>query len=96
MPLDTEPNTENDAGPSAGAEATTPEGSRFHLPKLGSRIRRAIDEYGGSVFPKLNWTAPRVCRSPLLVPSSVRTLIFHGQIHVDPQLPQAMKIQTQC
>lgn len=37
---------------------------RHYLPKLGRRIREVISEYGGGVFPKLNWTAPRV-RSPL-------------------------------
>jgi hypothetical protein len=72
MPLDTGPNAE--AGTSAGAEADIPEGCRFHLPKLGSCIRKAIEEYGGSVFPKLNWTAPRVSYVPL---RSFRLLISH-------------------
>jgi hypothetical protein len=33
---------------------------RHYLPKLGAKIREVISEYGGGVFPKLNWTAPRV------------------------------------
>ncbi|ORX37070.1 D123-domain-containing protein [Kockovaella imperatae] len=31
----------------------------YHLPKLNTAIRTAIQAFGGSVFPKLNWTAPR-------------------------------------
>jgi len=62
MPLDTEPGTSADAE----AENGVPEGSQFHLPKLGRSIRETIEEYGGSVFPKLNWTAPRVCPLSLL------------------------------
>jgi hypothetical protein len=51
MPLET---------PSEEGESST---TQHHLPKLGARIRQAIGEYGGGVFPKLNWTAPRVCSS---------------------------------
>lgn len=40
----------------------------YRLPNLSKRIREVIDRYGGGVFPKLNWTAPRV-RHPLLHPS---------------------------
>jgi len=50
MPLET---SENEAE----AEGSTP---RHYLPKLGAKIREVISEYGGGVFPKLNWTAPRV------------------------------------
>lgn len=32
----------------------------YHLPKLTEAINAAIERYG-AVFPKLNWTAPRVC-----------------------------------
>ena len=56
MPLET---LENEAE----AEGSTP---RHYLPKLGAKIREVISEYGGGVFPKLNWTAPRVRLSPLL------------------------------
>ncbi|WRT66717.1 uncharacterized protein IL334_003680 [Kwoniella shivajii] len=31
----------------------------YHLPKLNAAIRSALDKYGGSVFPKLNWTSPK-------------------------------------
>jgi hypothetical protein len=37
---------------------------RHYLPKLGAKIREVISEYGGGVFPKLNWTAPRVSLLP--------------------------------
>ena len=54
MPLDT-------SGDEGEGEGSTP---RHYLPKLGAKIREVISEYGGGVFPKLNWTAPRVCLSP--------------------------------
>ncbi|WVQ65438.1 uncharacterized protein L199_003614 [Kwoniella botswanensis] len=31
----------------------------YHLPKLNAAIRQVIEKYDGSVFPKLNWTAPK-------------------------------------
>jgi hypothetical protein len=31
------------------------------LPKLNAAIWDAIDKYGAGVFPKLNWTSPKVC-----------------------------------
>jgi hypothetical protein len=52
MPLE----SSEDEGEGEG-EGSTP---RHYLPKLGARIRQTISEYGGGVFPKLNWTAPRV------------------------------------
>jgi len=51
MPLET---LSDGAG---GGEGSIP---RHYLPKLGAKIREVISEYGGGVFPKLNWTAPRV------------------------------------
>jgi hypothetical protein len=30
-------------------------------------IRTGISKFGGSAFPKLNWTSPRVSPSPLIV-----------------------------
>lgn len=45
------------AGPASDDDAPT-----FHLPKLNEAITAAIKKYG-AVFPKLNWTAPRVCVS---------------------------------
>jgi hypothetical protein len=53
MPLEASGDEEEGEG-----EGSTP---RHYLPKLGARIRQTISEYGGGVFPKLNWTAPRVC-----------------------------------
>jgi hypothetical protein len=50
MPLET-------SGDEGEGEGSTP---RHYLPKLGAKIREVISEYGGGVFPKLNWTAPRV------------------------------------
>lgn len=34
--------------------------NEWRLPNLSRRIRETIKSYGGGVFPKLNWTAPRV------------------------------------
>ena len=33
----------------------------YHLPKLNAALRLAIVQLSGRVFPKLNWTSPRVC-----------------------------------
>jgi len=57
MPLETERSADEDE---EEGESSTPQ---HYLPKLGARIRQTILEYGGGVFPKLNWTAPRVCFS---------------------------------
>jgi hypothetical protein len=35
----------------------------YRLPRLNEGIRLAIKKYGGAVFPKLNWTSPKVGRS---------------------------------
>lgn len=32
---------------------------RYSFPELDAKIREVVKEYGG-VFPKLNWTSPRV------------------------------------
>jgi hypothetical protein len=32
----------------------------YRLPRLNAAIRAALAERGGAVFPKLNWTAPKV------------------------------------
>jgi hypothetical protein len=56
MPLE----TSEDEGE---GESSTP---RHYLPKLGAKIREVISEFGGGVFPKLNWTAPRVSLLPSL------------------------------
>jgi len=50
MPLET-------SGDEGEGEGSIP---RHYLPKLGAKIREVNSEYGGGVFPKLNWTAPRV------------------------------------
>jgi hypothetical protein len=35
----------------------------YRLPRLNEGIRLAIKKYGGAVFPKLNWTSPKVGRA---------------------------------
>ena len=58
MPVETEPSEDmNKNEREEEGEGSIP---RHYLPKLGARIRQTIPEYGGGVFPKLNWTAPRV------------------------------------
>lgn len=37
----------------------------FAFPELDTRIRDAVKEYG-AVFPKLNFSSPRVCAPPLI------------------------------
>ena len=42
---------------------------KYAFPELDARIRDAVARYG-AVFPKLNFSSPRVCRcSPSLLPS---------------------------
>lgn len=45
------------------------EGPKYHLPKLNAAIREAIAKYG-AVFPKLNWTSPRVRLRPYSPPGT--------------------------
>lgn len=35
---------------------------RYSFPELDAQIRATIDEYGGAVFPKLNFSSPKVRR----------------------------------
>ncbi|TXT08823.1 hypothetical protein VHUM_02951 [Vanrija humicola] len=41
------------------ASPTDPDAPVYRLPKTSAAIRAALRRYGGAVFPKLNWTAPR-------------------------------------
>jgi hypothetical protein len=41
-------------------EATASPAMRYAFPELDSQIRAAIDEYDGAVFPKLNFSSPKV------------------------------------
>jgi len=41
-------------------EATASFAARYSFPELDAQIRRTIDEYGGAVFPKLNFSSPKV------------------------------------
>lgn len=54
---------DDDENQSNDGEADTP---RFSFPELTQQIRSAITSYG-AVFPKLNWTSPRVSLLPPLV-----------------------------
>ena len=45
---------------SEGEDAAVP-----HFPELEAAIDAAIARLGGAVFPKLNWSAPKVRRAPL-------------------------------
>lgn len=46
----------------ASQAPTEAEGPKYHLPKLNAEMRATIEKYG-AVFPKLNWTSPRVSLS---------------------------------
>lgn len=43
----------------SSAAPQDPDAPVYRLPKLNAAIRDAVKTYG-AVFPKLNWTAPRV------------------------------------
>lgn len=44
-------------------DASAAPSQRYSFPELDAKIREVVKEYGG-VFPKLNWTSPRVRRIP--------------------------------
>jgi len=55
-------NETSDDGTSEGEEdsdASAVPSHRYSFPELDAKIRDVVKEYGG-VFPKLNWTSPRV------------------------------------
>jgi hypothetical protein len=41
-------------------EAAASPAVRYAFPELDSQIRVTIEEYGGAVFPKLNFSSPKV------------------------------------
>lgn len=47
----------SDASDSSSSSSVAPV---YHLPKLNAAVRQAIEQYDGAVFPKLNWTSPKV------------------------------------
>lgn len=55
-------------------EADEPQ-ERFSFPDLDAQIRQSIEEYG-AVFPKLNFTCPKVCMSISLMRACVAKKIF--------------------
>jgi hypothetical protein len=47
---------DNDHDCDSDDEAT----AKYSFPELDAQIRVTIDEYGGAVFPKLNFSSPKV------------------------------------
>jgi hypothetical protein len=47
---------DNDHDCDSDDEAT----AKYSFPELDAQIRATIDEYGGAVFPKLNFSSPKV------------------------------------
>jgi hypothetical protein len=41
-------------------EVTDSFAARYSFPELDAQIRATINEYGGAVFPKLNFSSPKV------------------------------------
>lgn len=66
-PLVEDPQPRSRSSSDASLKAT------FALPEINAAIRKAIAKYDGAVFPKLNWSSPKVstsrratdCRMPL-------------------------------
>lgn len=52
--------TLSDEDESESSDRSEPEAHHFSFPELDARIRAAVDEYQ-AVFPKLNFTSPKVC-----------------------------------
>jgi len=51
---------EDDHDSDSDDEATASSAARYSFPELDAQIRATIDEYGGAVFPKLNFSSPKV------------------------------------
>ncbi|WWC71089.1 uncharacterized protein I206_105042 [Kwoniella pini CBS 10737] len=49
----------NSTSSSTSSSSSSSEAPIYQLPKINSAIRDVIEKYDGSVFPKLNWTAPK-------------------------------------
>eukprot|EP00980_Cylindrotheca_fusiformis_P004546 scaffold965_cov93-Cylindrotheca_fusiformis.AAC.10 len=43
----------------AGSECSQQKQQQFHFPQLNEQIKNAIEYFGGSVIPKLNWSSPK-------------------------------------
>lgn len=48
-------------------EDATPPGEQFSFPQLDEQIRNVISKYG-AVFPKLNFSSPKVHLPPIVCP----------------------------
>ena len=51
---------EESDGEDEGSDGEEDEGEKYSFPELDSKIRECISEYGGAVFPKLNFSSPKV------------------------------------
>ncbi|KAG8998932.1 hypothetical protein FRB94_006515 [Tulasnella sp. JGI-2019a] len=62
-------NANDDANDDVGSDDSSTPQKVFTFPELDATIRATIVKYGGAVFPKLNWTAPKDA-SWILAPST--------------------------
>lgn len=60
----------SDDGTSEGEEESALPSHQYSFPELDAKIRAVVKEYGG-IFPKLNWTSPRV----RCIPSRIRVVL---------------------
>ena len=51
---------DNDNDCDSDDETATSFAARYSFPELDAQIRATIDEYDGAVFPKLNFSSPKV------------------------------------
>nr|XP_018261999.1 cytoplasmic protein [Kwoniella dejecticola CBS 10117]OBR84157.1 cytoplasmic protein [Kwoniella dejecticola CBS 10117] len=49
----------SNASSSSSTSSSSEAAPTYYLPRTNAAIRDALEKYGGSVFPKLNWTAPK-------------------------------------
>lgn len=48
-----------------------------HFPEIEKAIKEAVNEFEGALFPKLNWSAPRVNNKTTLFLFHTKKLIIH-------------------
>lgn len=58
----------------------------YHLPKLNAAVRQAIAQYGGAVFPKLNWTSPKVSFRSIIMLAVIVIRMTGRRFHTPPSI----------
>lgn len=68
----------------------------YHLPKLNAAVRQAVEQYSGAVFPKLNWTSPKVSRGYITLIPVTLTGMIGRRFHPPPSVLRAIMLLFPC